>query len=117
MMEDFPISFGVAIELKMFIMNPAEVLLLGFRCVAPFIVLFAYQQLPRPDIYREACRRVAADSYRLLCIFRVSDEGKIYSRFFERGRFLAIFTFVQKTRAFDALVQKPQNEVRSGKTI
>lgn len=37
----------------------AALLLLSFRCDAPFIVYFIIEQLRRPDIYREVCQRVA----------------------------------------------------------
>ena len=40
-------------------MCQAKVLLLGFPCDAPFKVLFALEQMRRPDIYREVSRRVA----------------------------------------------------------
>jgi len=49
-------------------MYPTFVFLFNNCCDAPFIFLFNIEQSRRPDIHREACRRVAADSYRLLYV-------------------------------------------------
>jgi hypothetical protein len=44
MMDDFPISFRRPMIGKMIVMFPAELLLLSFRCDAPFIVPFFTRQ-------------------------------------------------------------------------
>ena len=57
-------------------MEPATGILFDYRCDAEpalseaevFIVLINIEQLRRPDIHWEVCRRIAADSYRLLCV-------------------------------------------------